>query len=176
MLQMKTVKIRDAKASEADAIANLHAISWMSAYRGLLTDEYLNNNLLEERKKHWAGKMRALTKKEFVLVAEQNGLLVGFAAVLDIPEAGFDVLLDNLHVLPELKGLGIGGQLLNAVADRLLSTGRKSFYLFVLKGNTAAEKFYLAKDGQPLDVITQEFGGKIVQATRFGWDQLERMK
>ena len=176
MLQKTTVKIRDAKASEADAIANLHAISWMSAYRGLLSDEYLDNNLLDERKKHWAEKMAALTKKEFVLVAERNGALVGFVAVLDKPEAGFDMLVDNLHVLPELKGLGIGGQLLNAVAARLLSTERKSFYLFVLKGNTAAEKFYLAKGGRAMDVISHEFGGKEVQAIRFGWDQLERMK
>jgi len=176
MLQKTTVKIRDAKASEVDVIANLHAISWMSAYRGLLSDEYLDNNLLDERKKHWAEKMPALTKNEFVLVAEQNGVQVGFVAVLDRPEAGFDVLVDNLHVLPELKGLGIGGQLLNAVAARLLSTDRKSFYLFVLKGNTAAENFYLAKGGKRLDVITQEFGGKVVQAIRFAWDDLERMK
>ena len=176
MLQKSIVKIRDAKASEADAIANLHTISWMSAYRGLLSDNYLDNNLLDERKKHWAEKMQALTKKEFVLVAEQNGELVGFVAVLDIPEAGFDVLVDNLHVVPGLKGLGIGGQLLNAVAGRLLRTGRKSFYLFVLRGNTAAEKFYLAKGGRAMDVKTHEFGGKVVQAVRFGWDQLERMK
>ena len=109
MLQMATVKIRDVKPSETDVIAELHTISWMSAYRGLLSDEYLDNNLLDERRKHWTEKMTALTKKEFVLVAEQNGVLVGFVAVLDIPEAGFDVLVDNLHVLPELKGLGIGG-------------------------------------------------------------------
>jgi len=176
MLQNSPVRIRDAAASEADAIANLHTISWMSAYRGLLSDEYLDNDLLGERKKHWAEKMSGLTEKEFVLVAEQNGKRVGFVAVLDKPEAGFDVLVDNLHVLPELKGSGIGTLLLNAVAARLLNTGRKSFYLFVLKGNTPAEMFYLRKSGRPLDVITHEFGGKVVQATRFGWDHLERMK
>ena len=173
---MATVKIRDVKPSETDVIAELHTISWMSAYRGLLSDEYLDNNLLDERRKHWKEKMTALTKKEFVLVAEQNGVLVGFVAVLDIPEAGFDVLVDNLHVSPELKGLGIGGELLNAVSERLLDTGRKSFYLFVLKGNTAAEKFYLAKGGKQLDVKTHEFGGKVVQATRFAWDELKKVK
>lgn len=171
-----TVKIRDAKASEADAIADLHAVSWMSAYRGLLSDEYLDNNLHGERRKHWAEKMPALTDKEFVLVAEQDGQLVGFVAVLDKPEAGYEVLVDNLHVRPDLKGLGIGGLLLNAVAGRLLATNRKSFYLFVLKGNTFAENFYLAKRGRPLDTVTHEFGGKVVQAIRFAWEELEQMK
>ena len=175
MLQKSIVKIRDAKASETEDIANLHAMSWMSAYRGLLSDEYLDNNLQGERRKHWTEKMPALTEKEFVLVAEQDGQLVGFVAVLDKPEAGFDVLVDNLHVRPDLKGLGIGGQLLNAVAARLLATNRKSFYLFVLKGNTFAENFYLAKGGQQLDTLTHEFGGKVVQATRFAWEDLQGM-
>jgi len=170
------VRIRDAKASEVDLIADLHAISWMSAYRGLLSDEYLDNNLQEERRKHWREKMPVLTEKEFVLVAEQNGQIVGFVAVLDKPEAGFDALVDNLHVVPNLKGLGIGGQLLNAVAARLLATGRKSFYLTVLVGNTAAENFYLAKGGRSMGLKTQELGGNMVQATRFVWEQLERMK
>jgi len=176
MIQKTTVRIRDAKASEVDLIADLHAISWMTAYRGLLSDEYLDNNLQQERRKHWREKMPVLTEKEFVLVAEQNGQIVGFAAVLDQPEAGFDALVDNLHVVPDLKGLGIGVQLLNAVAARLLATGRKSFYLTVLIGNTAAENFYLAKGGRPMDLKTHEFGGKVVQATRFLWEQLERMK
>ena len=173
---MKNVNIRDAKISEAEKIAALHAASWMSAYRGLLSDEFLDNDLEGERKKHWLKKMPSLTEKEFVLVAEVNGELIGFVAVLDKPEAGFDALVDNLHVRPDLKGQGIGGQLLNAVAVQLLRTKRKSFYLFVLKGNTFAENFYLAKGGKPLDIMTHDFGGKVVQATRFVWDELEYMR
>ncbi len=172
---MERVNIRDAKLSEAAAIATLHATSWMSAYRGLLSDEYLDNNLEGERKKHWLEKMPALKDNEFVLVAEQGGELVGFVAVLDEPDAGFDALVDNLHVRPDLKGHGIGGDLLRAVAKRLLTTRRNSFYLFVLEGNTPAENFYLAKGGRPLDIITYEFGGKVVNATRFAW-QLEQLK
>ena len=172
---MERVIIRDAKLSEAAAIATLHATSWMSAYRGLLSDEYLDNNLEGERKKHWLAKMPTIKDNEFVLVAEHGGELVGFVAVLDQPDAGFDALVDNLHVRPDLKGHGIGSDLLSAVAKRLLATHRNSFYLFVLQGNTSAENFYLAKGGRPLDIITYEFGGKVVNATRFAW-QLEQLE
>jgi GNAT superfamily N-acetyltransferase len=172
---MTSVNIRDAKLSEAAAIATLHATSWMSAYRGLLSDEYLDNNLEGERKKYWLEKMPTIKENGFVLVAEHGGELVGFVAVLDQPDAGFDALVDNLHVRPDLKGKGIGGELLRAVAERLLSTHRNSFYLFVLQGNTSAENFYLAKGGTPLDIHTHEFGGKVVKATRFAW-QLEGIK
>lgn len=173
---MNRVYIRDAEPSEATLIARLHATSWMSAYRGLLSDEYLDNDLEGERTSYWVDKMPDLKDKEFVLVAERNGELIGFVAVLDKPDFDFDALVDNLHVRPDLKGQGIGGKLLGAVAERLLNTDRKSFYLFVLEGNTAAENFYLAKGGQPLDVLTQEFGGKMVHARRFGWEHLERLK
>jgi len=173
---MKGLKIREAKLSEAELIGSLHASSWMTAYRGLLSDEYLDNDLEAERRKYWLKKMPTITNKEFVLVAEENGELIGFVAVLDKPEAGFDALVDNLHVRPDLKRRGIGGKLLNAVATRLLDTQRKSFYLFVLIGNTEAENFYLAKGGRPLDILTHEFGGKVVQATRFAWEHLEGMR
>jgi ribosomal protein S18 acetylase RimI-like enzyme len=174
--KMAGLNIREAKLSEAEAIASLHAASWMTAYRGLLSDKYLDNDLEGERRKYWLKKMPEFTNREFVLVAEEGGELIGFVAVLDKPEAGFDALVDNLHVRPDLKGRGIGGKLLNAVAARLLDTQRKSFYLFVLKGNTGAENFYLAKGGTPLDILTHDFGGKTVQATRFAWEQLDRMR
>ena len=172
---MTSVSIRDAKLSEAAAIATLHATSWMSAYRGLLSDEYLDNNLEGERKKYWLEKMPTIKDNEFVLVAELGGELVGFVAVLDQPDAGFDALVDNLHVRPDLKGHGIGSELLRAVANRLLATHRNSFYLFVLQGNTSAENFYLAKGGTAMDILTHEFGGRVVKATRFAW-QLEQLK
>jgi len=173
---MERVNIRDAKLSEAAAIATLHATSWMSAYRGLLSDEYLDNNLEGERKKYWLEIMPTIKDNEFVLVAEQGGELVGFVAVLDQPDAGFDALVDNLHVRPDLKGRGIGSELLRAVGKRLLTTHRNSFYLFVLQGNTSAENFYLKKGGRPMDILTREFGGRVAQATRFAWAQLERLK
>ena len=44
-------------------IATLHAASWMSAYRGLLSDEYLDNDLEGERKKYWLKKMPTITEQ-----------------------------------------------------------------------------------------------------------------
>jgi len=169
---MNTISLRDYKLSDADAIGALHAKSWFTAYRGILLDSYLDNDLQGERQNYWRSTLPTLTDKDFIIVAEDPSGIVGFAAVMDEPENGYDALLDNLHVRPDLKGNGLGGRLMKAVAEKLQATGRSSFYLWVLKGNVAAEEFYKAKQGVVADVSTTEFGGKIVGKTRFVWTNL----
>jgi GNAT superfamily N-acetyltransferase len=172
---MNTLIIRKGLSADADNIGSLHAQSWQSAYRGLLPDSFLDNGLTEERKKYWTGKISALSTKEFVLVAEDGSGVTGFAAVMDKPEKGYDAFLDNLHVRPDVKGQGIGGKLLEAVAINLQKTGRKSLYLWVLKGNIPAEEFYKAKGGRPADSSTVMFGGEVIAQTRFVWDRLDKL-
>jgi ribosomal protein S18 acetylase RimI-like enzyme len=172
---MNTVTLRKASIEDFERIASLHALSWRSAYRGILSDEYLDNDLEEERKDHWRNKLARLMGKEFVILAEDQTGLLGFAAVLDKPENGYEAFIDNLHVRPELKGRGIGKKLMRAVAMQLSSSGRNSVYLWVLKGNDAAEAFYKSRGGSPADVSTVNFGGKVVGETRFVWNTLEAL-
>ena len=117
---MKKISIRQGQAADATTIASLHTDSWRTAYRGLLTDAYLDNDLLGERTRYWTEKMATLKTNEFVLMAEDGHDVVGFIAVMDLPEAGYQALVDNLHVVPHLKGYGIGGKLMRAAARRLL--------------------------------------------------------
>lgn len=172
---MKKVNIVEATAADSQVIGALHAASWRIAYRGLLTDEYLDNDLDGERKKYWAKKMVSLKPGEFVLLAEADSVVVGFISIMDIPDEGYSALVDNLHVTPQLKGLGVGAAMMRAAAKRLKAVGKHNFYLWVLEGNTPAEKFYLAKFGRPLDRAQSEFGGKMVWATRFVWDNFDSL-
>ncbi len=164
--------LREATLSDFKSIAALHTQSWRTAYKGLLSAGYLENNLIDERTKYWKQKLESLSPKEFVIVAESETGIVGFAALMDRPQKNYDALLDNLHVQPDLKGQGVGGKLMKEVAQRLLHTGRKSFYLWVLKGNTLAELFYKAKGARVEDTGTGMFGGQEIEETRFVWDDL----
>jgi GNAT superfamily N-acetyltransferase len=170
---MNRISLRNYRLGDADAIGALHAQSWFTAYRGILLDSYLDNDLQRERQDYWRGKLPTLSAKEFIVVAEDDtGGVVGFAAVMDEPENGYDALLDNLHVRPDLKGKGLGGQLMKAVALKLRDSGRGSFYLWVLKGNVAAEQFYKSKGGVAEEISSTEFGGRIIGKTRFVWTDL----
>jgi ribosomal protein S18 acetylase RimI-like enzyme len=172
---MMSFVIRIATAADADSIAMIHAASWKSTYRGILSDAYLDNDLEAERQGYWRDKIAKLTDKEFVILAAYDGVPAGFIAVMDKPEAGCDAFIDNLHVRGDLKGQGIGGKLMRAAAERLLASGRKSVYLWVLKGNHAAEAFYKAKGAVTEDTSTVDFGGTKVLQTRFVWKTLDAL-
>ena len=168
-------KLREATLTDYNHIAQLHTLSWRTAYKGLLSDGYLESNLLGERQNYWKEKLSSLKANEFVIAAENESGVVGFAAVMDQPQKGYDALLDNLHVHPDLKGQGLGGRLMKEVAQRLLKSGRKSFYLWVLKGNTPAELVYQSKGARLEDLGTGMFGGQEIEETRFVWDDLKQL-
>jgi GNAT superfamily N-acetyltransferase len=165
---------RLATKDDAILIANLHASSWKIAYRGLLSDEYLDNDLAGERIAYWSGKVCSLTAGEFILMAvDTTGDIEGFIAVMDLPEKGYSALVDNLHVRPDLKGRGIGKALMQRAAQILVDSGRTNYYLWVLNGNEPACRFYESIGGVPADEKTVHFGGKDVLATRFVWDTFD---
>jgi hypothetical protein len=49
MLLRPMVTLRDATEHDSPAIARLHADSWRSAYRGMLSDDYLDHRAHSER-------------------------------------------------------------------------------------------------------------------------------
>ncbi|RAW00980.1 GNAT family N-acetyltransferase [Pseudochryseolinea flava] len=170
-----SISIRPASILDSDAIALLHCNSWRTTYRGILADEYLDDDLYNERQRYWYAKIQMLKGNEFVLIAEEETAAVGFIAVLDKPEAACDAFIDNLHVRGDVKGKGIGANLMKAAAEILRATNRHSVYLWVLNGNNAAAEFYKRKGAVVEDSTTVIFGGKEVLQTRFVWRSLEKM-
>lgn len=162
--------MREAKIADADAIGRLHAISWINTYRGLLPDAYLDGNLQEERQEHWQKKLRSLSAREFVYLSEEEDSLQGFICVLDEPYQYYEALIDNLHVMPEMKGRGIGSLLLDTAVAELRRTKRMGFYLWVIEGNIAAENFYRRKGGRRADSQLFELGGAQIMENRFVWE------
>jgi ribosomal protein S18 acetylase RimI-like enzyme len=157
--------IRDATDADVPAIAALHAESWRSTYRGILSDDYLENEVHRDRLVVWQGRFsKASEKAMFVMVAEANSTLAGFVCVFQDDDPMFGSFLDNLHVVPAMTGQGIGRRLLSEAAKHLLASGsRVGLYLWVIEQNDRALRFYKTAgaevvgskvntmpDGQPL--------------------------
>ena len=136
--------IRDATRDDVIAIADLHAESWRSAYRGILSDVYLENHVHAERLGAWERRFSTETgKRKFVMAAEIGNRLAGFVCVFPDEDAVWGSFLDNLHVAPHLTGQGIGRRLLSEAACRLLTSGsRGGMYFWVIAQNYKARRFY----------------------------------
>jgi GNAT superfamily N-acetyltransferase len=142
------LRLREAAERDFAAIARLHAESWRSAYRGMLSDEYLDHRVHLERATLWQQRFSERAEKPFfVILAEVEEELAGFACVFPDEDPTYGAFLDNLHVVPQRTGQGIGRRLLSAVAERLLTDERRGgLYLWVIEQNARARQFY-AKAG-----------------------------
>ena len=145
--------LREATEHNAAAIAKLHADSWRLAYRGILSDEYLDNRVHQERAALWQQRFSELAEKPFfVILAETETDLAGFACVFPDEHPTYGAFLDNLHVVPQRIGQGIGRQLLAAVAERILAGGSGGgLYLWVIEQNARARQFYAKAGAQEVE-------------------------
>ena len=164
------MQLRTARAQDAAAIAALHAASWRACYRGALSDAYLDGELDAERGRVWWQRLNEPAPNQYVLVAEQDGHLQGFACAYLGSDPQWGTLLDNMHVAAALQRRGVGGQLMRSVASRCLAAGSARLYLWVLESNERARRFY-ERHGAALsgaDVWIPPGGGSVARC-RYAW-------
>jgi ribosomal protein S18 acetylase RimI-like enzyme len=141
-----TLQFRSAGPDDAEAVALLHADSWRRHYRGAYSDEFLDGDVVEHRRAAWSARLAVADGGAETVLAERDGRLVGFVHVVFDDDARWGSLVDNLHVVHDHKGAGIGTQLLRRAAEAVgARASGPAVYLWVLQQNTAAQGFYLAR-------------------------------
>tara|TARA_R110000737_G_scaffold339609_1_gene361723 strand:- start:419 stop:961 length:543 start_codon:yes stop_codon:yes gene_type:complete len=166
---------REAVTKDADRIANLHAQSWQQNYRGSFSDEFLDNEVLEDRVYEWTKRLQNQSDNHYLLLAEEDGNLLGFMYAYFNHDAQFGTLLDNLHVSLNSQGKGLGTQLMVLLAKEILKrNNEKGFYLWVLDSNAAAISFYDNLGGVAVETVeSNEIGDKPFFKIRYVWDDAD---
>jgi GNAT superfamily N-acetyltransferase len=137
------MRLREATLADADAIAGLHADSWRNTYRGAYSDEYLDGPVFEDRLRVWLERLSSPAPNQHVIVAEDDGAIVGFACSYGDESAELGTLLDNLHVRRDLQKTGIGKRLVIEIARWCAANYPDSgLWLGVLEQNANAQAFY----------------------------------
>jgi ribosomal protein S18 acetylase RimI-like enzyme len=165
------MRFRDATAGDLDAIAGLHADSWRRNYRGAYSDEFLDGEVVENRRAVWTERLTRPAPEHCTIVADRDGSVVGFVHVVLDADPTWGALLDNLHVSHESKGSGIGTRLMAAAASALLERAASPrLYLWVLEPNTAAQAFYAARGGTRVGREERRSpAGDPILAFRYAW-------
>ena len=148
MIDLDDVRFRSARATDAQAIASLHADSWRRHYRGAYSDAFLDADVVQDRLSVWIGRLSDPPPEAVTIIAKRDPGVVGFVHGILGEDPIWGALVDNLHVTHRLQRRGIGARLLTligrAVVDRTPSSG---LYLWVLEQNTDAQAFYAARGG-----------------------------
>ncbi|WP_254074044.1 GNAT family N-acetyltransferase [Burkholderia sp. S171] len=159
--------LRQATSTDAQLIAEMHAQSWASAYRGILPDDFLDHEMSAERETHWQTRFEGLAAGAGeVLIAVQDDRPIGFICLVAPDEDG-SVLVDNLHALPGAKGSGLGTAMLSVAAQWARDRGAASLHLSVLEPNVAAIGFYESRGWQLAGREDDTMGGIEIIALRY---------
>lgn len=163
------VVVRTASAADAEGIGRVHIGAWQAAYRGLVSDEFLDrlSDRLAGRIAWWH---QRLAEGDSVMVADDDGQITGFASygraeAPSDPEFGevYAIYVDAAH-----WGAGHGRALMRAALDALRAMDRSVAVLWVLESNARARRFYerggWATDGA---TKTEQIGGAPLLELRY---------
>lgn len=141
------LRIRPLVDADLEAVATLHVRGWQWAYAGIMPQVYLDSltvtdNLARRRRRRESGAQPADE-----LVAERDGVLVGWAAVGPYREDpdGVDRMVSELYAIyarPDAVGTGVGRALMAASLDLARAAGYPEIRLWVLEANHRARRFY----------------------------------
>jgi ribosomal protein S18 acetylase RimI-like enzyme len=176
--EAEPLRIRAATPADARAIAGVHIDVWRTTYRGHFPDRLLDGLDLDRWTQRREDSLREPPAKEICLVAERDGVLVGF--VMAGPrrsEAGDrgDAASDEgevyaIYVRDEHQRAGIGRALLAEAARRLDAHGLRGLLIWVLRENAKGRSFYERMGGRAERERPFEIAGASIVETGYVWD------
>ncbi|OEE79306.1 GNAT family N-acetyltransferase [Vibrio ordalii] len=144
------MEIKAAEYCDFERIAQLHAQSWRTHYRGILGKEYLDNDVLEDRLLIWQTRLINPPFNQHVLLIEEGGLLCGFICAFGNHDFDKGSIIESLHIDENYRGRGIGRQLIQEMAAWFEQYFPNSgVYLEVMADNKQAIEFYDYLAGRP---------------------------
>lgn len=133
------VHIRLANLEDISKISSVLAVSWKTAYRGIVDDDYLNSL----KSDHWVDFLTSGLNKNsiFSMVMENNQEMIG-VAILSKTEKEHEACLISFYLLPDKIGQGFGHVFYCEIEAELKSRGFSNCSLDVLENNKRAIRFY----------------------------------
>jgi len=152
-----SLSIRTANPSDISTIGQLAEESWWPAYSSFISAEQISYMLNEMYSPESLNQQ--FSEGITFLLAERDGLAVGFAAFSETNTKEQVFKLHKLYLLPSEQGKGTGKLLIDEVSTQSKNLGGLIFELNVNRGNKAVE-FY-KKQGfeihQTLDIPYHTF-------------------
>ena len=134
--------IRTMEITDLPRVAEIHVFGWRSAYRGIISDEYLFNKMLVSRRmSSFESAVKNNTEESYVY---DDGMIKAFMTIGDCRDedkpGAFE--LWGIYVEPFMKRQGIGSILMDYCERIAIERGFSEICLWVLEDNTEGRSFY----------------------------------
>lgn len=142
--KVKGVIIRKATAYDAESIGYIHSRSWKIAYKGIITNELLNDFTPGKGAERFLRVLKKTPDEECYLLLK-NSMPLGFINLGHRDVENLQKTLREIvgiYILPEYWGQGVGRTLMEYGITELKRRGYSLLYLWVPEENIAARKFY----------------------------------
>jgi ribosomal protein S18 acetylase RimI-like enzyme len=153
------MRIREAEPRDARAIAEIHVRAWRDAYRGQLSDAYLDGLDVDERLEQHRRSLEEPRSDWRSWVAEDGGRVVGFAVTGPSEDADAGERTGEVYAIylePDRVGTGLGRSLFEHALEDLRERGFAEATLWVLATNERARRFYEIAGWKPDGAETSE--------------------
>ena len=162
--------IRFAKQEDLENISVLYVRNHKATYRGLLSDSYLDALTVESAAAKWKQKMDA--EDDCLLIAEQDGSFLGFAAAMPDPDLEQTWYLESLHVAEDARGRGVGTALIREAARHAGEAGFTQMSVCIVRGNERAGALYRKLGAAHRKYFEDAFGAERFASEKLLWETL----
>ncbi len=147
------VGVREGELGDAEAIVQLTAAGWRTAYRGIVEPERIAELPISAWRHDVRTGLRSPVADAFTRIAEIDGQIAGYCYVAapgrDQPEGSPIAELVAIYVAPERWRQGIGRALMESAAAEARRLGYGELILWTFDDNARAKAFYVALGWSP---------------------------
>ncbi|WP_172370700.1 GNAT family N-acetyltransferase [Sporosarcina jiandibaonis] len=153
--------IRPMTSKDIEYVQQIAHVTWRETYRGIIPEE-LQTIFLEHSYSDMMLLMRM--EKTEMLIAESDGVPVGFANITKVDEDG-DAELTAMYILPTHQHIGYGTKLFHNALSTLKSASQ--VFVYVDGKNESGRAFYEKQGFKLLDVFEETFEGHPVETAQY---------
>ncbi|TCP87850.1 ribosomal protein S18 acetylase RimI-like enzyme [Rhizobium sp. PP-CC-2G-626] len=167
---MKTlsIEVRPGLPRDAAEISQVHRLSWLHTYSGLIPHRPLNE-MVDRRNANWWRK--ATGGPSTLLIIEVAGVIAGYATLglsrsHALPQEGE---VYEIYFRPEYQGIGLGRILFGEASSLLKSLGCRGLVVWCLEDSAQADRFFRNAGGRDACEGMEDFGGKSLKKIGYLW-------
>jgi GNAT superfamily N-acetyltransferase len=166
--------IREMKPHEIGLMVRIYVDTFKATHQGIVSDTFLHALSYENALPRFEGILKKEERRPFCYVAEDQDIVIGYAltALAGNLPAGYQAYqaeLKTMYILPNYHRMGIGRNLIRAVAERLHREKIPTLFVGAFRDNYPARRFYEALGARLIEEYRGEINGEEFWLATYGW-------